>query len=153
MKNNPFWAAARKIFIPENNLGLEASHLHTMMNEYDDVTTYFEKSGGKPGICKTHQKTIDYQFLINSMLYEGTIKLDAELFTVSKDFNVESITALLRGQMERFHWEKKDANDAFGRDRWAITGKQGDKQDDLFITLEMAAFFGRGIINNPRRLL
>lgn len=153
LRENKHWKAARKIFIPENNLGLEASHLHTMVQKYNDVTTYWE-TPNKPGILKTHQKTIDYTFLLNSMLCDKTIVLDKELFTISKEQNPDSIANLLREQIERFHWEKKAATDSFGKDRWAITGKMGnDKQDDLLITLFMCAFFGRGIIMDPSRLV
>lgn len=151
MAENKHWKSARKIFIPENNLGLEASHLHTMVSEYNDIQTYWEKD--KPGICKTHQKTIDYTFLLNSMLCDKTIVLDRDLFTISKEQNPESIVNLLREQIERFHWEKKAATDSFGKDRWAITGKMGnDKQDDLLITTFMCAYFGRGIVLDPSRL-
>jgi hypothetical protein len=31
--NHPLWRAAKKIFIPENNLGLEASHMDTMVSQ------------------------------------------------------------------------------------------------------------------------
>ena len=152
LNENKHWAAAQKIFIPENNLGLEASHLHTMVQQYNDVQTYWEKPT-KPGICKTHQKTIDYQFLLNSMLCDRTVVIDKNCFTISKGQSQDGILALLREQMERYHWEKKAATDNFGKDRWAITGKMGgDKQDDLLITLFMSAFFGRGIVNDPRRL-
>ena len=123
-----------------------------MVQQYNDVTTYWE-TPNKPGILKTHQKTIDYTFLLNSMLCDKTIILDSELFTISKEQNPDGITNLLREQIERFHWEKKAATDSFGKDRWAITGKMGnDKQDDLLITLFMCAFFGRGIIMDPSRL-
>ena len=31
---NPLWRKAKKIFIPENNLGLEASHMDTLVSRY-----------------------------------------------------------------------------------------------------------------------
>lgn len=152
INEHPKWRGAQKIFIPENNLGLEASHLHTMVKRFNDVHTFWE-SPKKPGICKTHQKTIDYCFLFNSMLSDRGIALDDELFTISKEMSQESILGLFREQVERFHWEKKAATDSFGKDRWAITGKMGnDKQDDLLITAFMIAFFGKGIILDPSRL-
>ena len=123
-----------------------------MVKQYDDVQTYWEKPN-KPGICKTHQKTIDYQFLLNSMLCDRTSLIDQDCFTISKGQSQDGILSLLREQMERYHWEKKAATDNFGKDRWAITGKMGgDKQDDLLIALFMCAFFGRGIVLDPRRL-
>ena len=87
------------------------------------------------------------------MLCDRTILIDRDCFTISKGQSQDGILSLLREQMERYHWEKKAAADNFGRDRWAITGKMGgDKQDDLLITLFMCAFFGRGIVLDPRRL-
>ena len=151
VNENKYWRGALKIFIPENNLGLEASHLHTMVQQFKDVQTFWE-SPKKPGICKTHQKTIDYTFLLNSMLMDKNIAFEADLFTISKDMTPDSIRNLFREQVERFHWEKRDAKDSFSNDRWAITGKMGDKQDDLLITVFMNAFFGKGIITDPSRL-
>lgn len=152
LRENKHWKAARKIFIPENNLGLEASHLHTMVKQYNDVTTYWE-TPNKPGICKTHQKTIDYMFLFNSMLSDKTIVLDKELFTISREQTPDTIVNLLREQVERYHWEKRAAADNFGKDRWAITGKMGgDKQDDLLISVFMSTTVGRGITMDPSRI-
>ena len=142
---------AQKIFIPENNLGLEASHLHTMVKRYKDVTTFWEKEH-KPGVCKTAQRTVDYQFLITSMLFDGFLGFERDLFTSSKGQTPEKIKNLLREQLERYHWERKKASDHFGRDRWTMTGKMGDKQDDLYVTVAMCAFFGRSVIKNPRRM-
>ena len=123
-----------------------------MVKQFQDVHTFWE-SPKKPGICKTHQKTIDYTFLFNSMLSDKTIALDQDLFTISKEMSSQSMLALFREQVERFHWENKAAPDSFGKDRWAITGKMGsDKQDDLLIAAFMIAFCGKGIILDPSRL-
>jgi hypothetical protein len=43
--------------------------------------------------------------------------------------------------MLRYHWEKKPAADAIGKDRYALTGKVGNKQDDLLIALAMAIYW------------
>ena len=45
-----------------------------------------------------------------------------------------------------------DHADVFGRERVTITGKLNDKQDDLLIAVMMTLFWGRSIVNDPRRL-
>lgn len=138
------------VFIPENNLGLEASHLDTMVHDIAKVQTYWEKD--KPGVCKTLTMTRNYQFLVTNMLFSCGIRFHDELFTCSRDQTPAGIKSLLQDQMLRYHWEKKVAHDHFQTDRHTMTGKQGDKQDDLLIAVMMNAYFGRSILNDPRRL-
>jgi hypothetical protein len=145
-----FTSGSHLIFIPENNLGLEASHLDTMVRSLAEVQTYWEKD--KPGVCKTHSKTRDYQFLTNNALFNAAIRFHVDLFTCSRDQTPTSIKSLLMDQALRYHWEKRPAHDNFGNDRHTITGKQGDKQDDLLVAFMQDMYFGRAILNDPRRL-
>ena len=57
---------------------------------------------------------------------------------------------MLREQMERFPWEHKPAKDAHGKDRWSMTGKLGEQQDDALLATLMANTWGRAIQANPR---
>lgn len=140
----------KKVFIPENNLGLEAAHLDTMVNEYPDIETFWE-TDKRPGVRKTAAVTRNYQFLLNNMLAQGGMHFDRDLFTVSRRQTPNSILVLLRTQMETLHWETKPAIDAFGNNRYAITGKSNGKNDDLVIAVQQLLYWARAYVNNPRR--
>lgn len=148
LRQNKYWANAKLWFIPENNLGLEAAHLHTMMGEFKEVETYWQKPD-RPGVHKDGKATRGYQYLMNNALSQRGVKFDADMFTISREQTVDSQKATLREQMERYHWEKKAAVDNFGKDRFAITAKMGSLQDDLLIATLMVLYWGRAIIRNP----
>jgi len=148
--------STKRCFIPENNLGMEASHLDTMVRSFTQVYTFWEKET-RPGICKTAAVTREYQFLMNNALYNQTIRFSKHLFTTSRmgkdaTYTAETIKALLEEQTLRYHWEKKPASDAFGKEKVTVTGKLHDKQDDLLIATMMVLYWGRAIMKNPRRL-
>ena len=143
---------SKLIFIPENNLGLEAAHLDTMVHSIPGVETYWEKET-RPGVHKDGKATRGYQFLLTNSLAEGSIRIDEDLFTVTREKSPQCMLDMLEDQMYRYHWEKKKATDVFGSDRYTLTGKVGTQQDDLLITLEMALYWGRGIIMDGRKNL
>jgi hypothetical protein len=148
--------SCKRCFIPENNLGLEASHLDTMVRSFTNVRTFWEKET-RPGVCKTAQNTREYQFLMNNALYNQTIRFARNLFTTSRtgrnsSYTPETIKALLEEQTLRYHWEKKPAADAFGKEKVTVTGKLHDKQDDLLIAVMMVLYWGRCIMKDPRKL-
>lgn len=128
------------IFIPENNLGLEASHAHTMVAELKNksVTTFSDKED-KPGVCKDGTATRGYQFSLNLALNQGTIRFDHNLFTVTPDATPQTMRDLLEEQMLRFHWETKKVGEST---RVSLTAKMGSKQDDLLIAVMMLLYWG-----------
>lgn len=140
LRENQFFRESKQVFIPENNLGLESAHLDTMVKDIAGVRTYWEKPG-KPGVCKDGRVTRAYQFNLAHALATQSIVFDADCFTVSREQSVASMKDMLQDQMLRYHWEKKDANDSLGKDRYALTGKIGNKQDDLLIALSMALYW------------
>lgn len=142
---------SKLIFIGENNLGLEASHLDSMVQGIGGVEVYWQTEK-KAGVCKTEAITRSYQFLLSQSLASDALKFDLQLFTVTREQDVASMLALLRDQMERFHWEKSPASTSFGTDRCKLTAKQGTGQDDLLIATMMLLHWGRLIIANRARL-
>lgn len=146
---NQYLKEAKLIFIPENNLGLEAAHLDTMVHNIRGVETYWQKD--RPGVRKDGAATRGYQFLLTQNLSEGSILFSQDLFTVTRERTVQDMLEVLEDQMLRYHWEKKKASDVFGTDRYTLTGKVGNQQDDLLITLEMALYWGRAIYLNGRQ--
>ena len=139
---------AMKIFIPENNLGNEATHMNSMIKNRPDVRTYWQKDD-RPGVNKSAPVTDHYQFLLNTKLHENSLLFDFDAFTISKGMTLKSIRMLLREQMERYHYEFDQE-----KNKVHITGKQGgDKQDDLLIATMMAVYWGRACRKDPKRLM
>lgn len=130
------------VFIPENNLGMEASHLEAMVQHVPNLEVYYDKPG-KPGVCKTASITREYQFIMNNTLMQGTIHFSENLFTCTREKDVPALLNMLQDQALRFHWEKKKGNTVFNPDKATITGKVGNKQDDLLITVIMVLYWGR----------
>jgi len=142
---HPLWRQARKIFIPENNLGLEASHMETMVGAYRNVTTYRQKPD-RPGVCMTNAIKREYQLHMVHSLYNRSLLYERDVFTTNRDRSVETMRGMLRAQLERFHRVVKPAADDFQNERVAITGKTAAQdengQDDLAIAGMMAPFWG-----------
>lgn len=150
LREMPQLATSRLIFIPENNLGLESAHLYTMVGDVPRVETYFDKD--KPGVHKDDKATRGYHFFLVNALAEGTIHFDQDLFTTSNEQTPQSMLEMLQDQMHRFHWEKKKAVDVFGKDRYALTGKVGNKQDDLLICMTMVPYWGQQVVQFSDRI-
>jgi len=146
--SNRFFREAKEIvFIGENNLGNEASHLETMLKDLDRVEVYWE-SNRRAGVCKTERITRQYQFLMANALACNGLRFDQDLFTVSREQTADSILDLLAEQCYRLHWERRKTSDASGTEdpRVKLTAKVAGKSDDLLISLFMIFFWGRLII-------
>jgi hypothetical protein len=150
LRENKHLREAKQIFIPENNLGMESAHLDTMVNDIPGVETFWEKDN-RPGVCKDGKATRGYQFMLSNCLAQGSIHFDMDLFTVTREKTPQCMKDLLLDQMLRYHWEKK-ATDIMGKDRFSLTGKVGNKQDDLLIAMSMVPYWGRIIMNDRDRL-
>jgi hypothetical protein len=153
LRENKNFREARCVFVPENNLGLESAHLDTMVSDISPpVETFWEKPG-RPGVCKDGKATRGYQFLLTNCLAEGGLRFDQDCFTVTREKTVQCMKDLLADQMNRFHWEKKKAADpVMGKDRYALTGKVGNQQDDLLITVAMIIYWGRIIVQQRDKI-
>ena len=147
INENPRWKTATKIFIPENNLGNEATHMNSMIKRLSDVKTYWQKDD-RPGISKTAAVSDNYQFLLYTKLQHNGIFFDMDCFTMSRKLSIEDLKFQLREQMERYHYEF----DAI-RNKVHLTGKMGGgKQDDLLIALMMSVYWGRAASRSKGRL-
>lgn len=122
-----------------------------MVRDIPGVTTYWQNEN-RPGVRKGGPETRQYQFLMSNSLANGALKFDCNLFTVTREKGPKDMLMLLQDQMQRFHFEKKKATDNFGKDRFALTGKVGNLQDDLLITVMMLYYWGRIVMNNPDRV-
>lgn len=139
MFDHPIFAQSKFVFAFENNYGgrVTASHLDTLVSDLP-VHVYWEKD--HPGVNKTGKVTRAYQLILTTTLAHNSLLFDSNLFTVTRTKDVQSMLNLAEEQMRRMHWEKKRANDNFGEDRFALTGKIGSKSDDLLITICMLLY-------------
>jgi hypothetical protein len=141
------------VVIPENNMGLEHSHIEKFIRNMPNVVCYSEDGNStRVGIRKTHDNTNDYQIEVESALMKRSVFFEATLFTVSKRFlkENEDIRVELQEELQLYHWETEMAKDNFGRDRIVLTGKIGGRQDDLYMAFAMAIFWGK-VIERQRR--
>jgi len=132
--------------IPENNLAHESSHIEKFVTKMPNVWCYHENEEQRSGVRKSHQNTEDYQILFEDMMRSQRIHFDFGLFTVSKgyerpDGDCKAILLEFRNQLERYHWEVKEAKDSFGARRITMTGKMGGAQDDLYVAGVMLAYW------------
>lgn len=151
LTDNHILKQSRLIFIPENNLGLEAHHLDAMVQDIPRVEVFWETSK-KPGICKTEQNTRQYQFLLSNLLSQKGLLFDRDLFTVTREKTPAAMLEMTMDEMLRYHWSVKKAPDENGRDKVKLTGKIGNLQDDILIAICMVIHVGRTIIRSPERL-
>lgn len=140
------------MFIPENNLGNEGSHMWNMIKKLPDVRCYWQKND-RPGVHKGKDTADEYQYMFNVKLKNNAILFDYEFFTTSRKHSVASIKGLLRKQMETFHYAYEAPNSVHNKGRQTITGKMGAaEQDDLMIAVLMGVFWGWAVLKDPRRI-
>ena len=138
-------------FIPENNLGLEGSHLEKFVRKVPLLDTYYEQEDGRAGVRKSGLNTSDYQIKMEDMLIKGDIRFSNNLFTVSKGQTPETIMTETQSQFERYHWEVETIGDpSKGKFKTHMTGKMGGSQDDICIALQMLAYWSPRILRTRR---
>ena len=120
LNENKLFREAKKIFIPENNLGLEAAHLESMIADLADVETFWE-TDKKAGILKTEKATRGYQFLMANSLAEGGVHFDRDLFSVTREKTAKCMLDQLEEQLRRFHWRCRKSPDNFGKDKYKLS--------------------------------
>lgn len=127
--------------------------MSSMVGNFPRLTT-FEQKEGVAGVCLTGPIKRLYQINMVDALFDGSLRFDRDFFTISRKKNrpmhSDDMIALAREQMERFHWEHKASQDAHGKDRWAMTGKLGEKQDDALLALLMVYTWTISIMTNLR---
>ncbi len=146
----PMFKSSMKIFIPENNLGNEASTMNHMLKHRKDLRCYWEKND-KPGVMKGKDTADEFQYILNVKMRNNAIRFDNEFFSTSKGHTAQSMKGLLKEEMQRYHIEYIESKT--GKESMKITGKSGSgEQDDSVIALSMAVSHGRDILMNPRKM-
>ena len=150
INEHPLWKLSHKIFIPENNMKMAASHFEAYVRNFKDVTTYY-RNGTTPGVVKSETATIAYQKQMVGALYRRKLLFERDMITSSNKYTVDYLLKNLWEEFERFHWDPRmnaKTNEVTG---FKLTGKQGhSKQDDSCITIQMAYKNGLDLHNDPR---
>ena len=147
----PMFKSSMKIFIPENNLGNEASTMWHMLRKRKDLRCYWQKND-KPGVIKDGDTADDFQYLLNVKMRNDSLVFDNEFYTTSKGHTAQSIKGLLKEELQRYHVEYGVTKT--GKESMKITGKGGEgEHDDLVIAFAMAVMYGKAILMNPRKLV
>ncbi len=142
---------AIKVFVPENNLANESSHMWHMIKDRPDIRCYWQKQD-RPGVIKDKDSADDFQYIINVKMKNDAIRFDYNFFTTTRGHNPESMRGLFREEMERYHYEYEETKN--GKGKLTITGKGGSsEQDDLVVVFGMAVKHGLDILRDPRRIL
>lgn len=121
---------------------MEASHLESMVRGVPNLRVYYDKPN-KPGVCKDAEVTRAYQFMMASVLMQGTLHFHQHAFTCTRERDIHSMLNVLQDQALRMHTETKKGNSNFQKDKVIITGKVGNKPDDLIVAVEMLLYWGR----------
>jgi hypothetical protein len=131
-----------KIFIPENNLGQEASHMMDMLKNHNDVRTFYQKKD-EPGVRKGPETADYYVYRTAELMRTNSLRFSIQLFTNTHNQTAATAKTELQHQLERYHVELKRARTEFEKTRRVVTGKCGPAvQDDLVIATMQGIFFG-----------
>ena len=151
---SPKYAGATKIFIPENNLAHEASHMFNMIRDRPDVRTFYQKSNGKPGILKGPETADFYVVETEEHMRLNRLRFASNLFTNTLGHTAETAKVRLQEEMERYHIQLRLARTEFEQTRRVLTGKGGgDLQDDLIIAMMQCLYWGKAATIAPTTCL
>jgi uncharacterized protein YegP (UPF0339 family) len=140
-----------KIFIPENNLGNEASTMWHMLRKRKDMRLYSEKQD-RCGVRKDANTADEFQYLANVKMRNDAILFDSEFYTSSKGHSAYSMKSLCKEELLRYRYEYQEGKN--GKETMKITGKGGSgENDDIVIVVCMALKHGRDILMSPRKMV
>ena len=134
------------IFIPENNLGIQADHLRHMVRNERRVFTVREKK--KTGVCTTHERKEYYAETLLQFFTEKKLHLSSDLVCANPmlDANKRGVLTLAEFRKELIQFRRMviPAARAFNLSKIVYTGKaKSGMRDDLVMTLMIALYFGK----------
>jgi hypothetical protein len=116
------------VFIPERNLGLEASHLEESMRAMPAIVTMRDKKGAA-GVLTTHATKNAMHLATERLLSQHLISFDRDVICQSKAggdlLGSAGVIAMLFQQLRAYRFDVRLAKDAFGKDSRVLTGKLG----------------------------
>lgn len=144
------------VFIPESNLGKEASHLEKYVSRDPLTVTMQESARGWYGVCKTDRVTMEMYYAARTNLAAGTIYVTDDCIGIPTVAEVKATRAApgtaaasklmlkkLRDQLLAYRWEPvgKGRQLNGGETRCILTGKRSRQNDDLCIAFLMVIYW------------
>lgn len=150
----PHMKRAMKVFIPEVNYGMP-DHLPNILVGNRDITIWKDPKSGRLGVWKQTGTDQEYQFAVSNALYHSRVRIEEDVFTCSMAASGERLTSdqathMLQRQLGCYRYVRKEAATEFGRDRVKLSGKGGNKNDDLAMVFMMALSWGQVFLLDPR---
>jgi hypothetical protein len=141
------------IFIVESNLGLEASHIAKLVSSYHKCVCLRETGpDGRDGVTTTNDRKLQFVAILEQMLASNCISFSRDI--ASQD--VSLMKADLKKQLLNYRKINSEvcSNSGFTSSKVVYSGKVNESgklmpyamQDDLCITLQLAAFWTTYII-------
>ncbi len=144
LKQIPYIAESKWVFIPENMTGHEHSHMEAFSLSLDPAIEVFYEKPNKAGVCKNDKITADYVFHFHDMLCNDFLHISQDAFTTVHTKGIESMIALLEEQAMHLRWDVRKAATPHQKDSAKLTAKMGaTHQDDLLIATEMLVYWPR----------
>lgn len=134
------------IFIPEANLGNEASHMKAMLNKYEKIWTY--KDDGKDGIITTNARKELFAAEAVKHLASSSITVWKDLLLPNpfdhRDYSVKKEAMLLKLTSQLAAFSKIVKKRGHGKPLLIFSGKgpMADDNDDFVMALLIGLYFG-----------
>lgn len=144
---HPRWRTVLKIFIPENNYAMP-DHLANMVVHHR--VEIYRQHPDRIGVYKDGRVTEEYRYRMSMGLFHKRLAFSSAMFTRTPNKTAESMRAMLRNQMETYHYANKNTAGVFGTNRRKLTGKVGGQQDDLLVTYMMGYAWGQKCWDDPK---
>ena len=138
------WPASWFIFIGESNLGQETDHMRHMLRSHGYV--YCVCENGLAGVRTTNKRKELYAMELCKFVSQEACVLESTLVVANPFMSVSERSAAtcdaLRKQMIGFRKLVLQSTSGRSEPRVSYTGKAQGAQDDLVITLSIAAYWG-----------
>tara|TARA_B100000161_G_scaffold251512_1_gene210614 strand:+ start:1815 stop:3536 length:1722 start_codon:yes stop_codon:yes gene_type:complete len=136
------YPSSRVLFIPESNLGHEASHMASMLRSIEKVVSIRER--GEPGVLTTHKRKELYANHAIELFAGGGIHFHEDLFSANPflDANVRTdrMRKLFCKQMNQFQRLVIARGNAYDLPKIIYSGKQNG-EDDFMMTFLIGLYW------------
>ena len=133
------FACSNVVIIIERNLGFEAEHLFRECRDTIPNSSFLCEPGiERIGVLTTHARKIAYVSVMNNLLRETRIFVDQEYWV---DSGKNKTSTMLLEQLSFFGFAFTRPENAFQKEKVAISGKSSGGKDDLCMALLIGLFF------------
>jgi len=137
---HPEHSSSEVCIIVERNLGFEAEHLYRECETTVENSKYmYEPGAERIGVLTTHARKMAYVAVMNNMLRDTRIYAASENTWVQCESN--NSRSLLLDQLCFFGFSFSHTENAFQKEKMAISGKSSGGKDDLCMALLIGLFF------------